>query len=51
VADARAWRSELQVALRRGTARAPTKTTLSEAAEEWLGAAKRGVVRTRSGYP
>jgi integrase len=51
VADARAWRSELQVALRRGTARAPTKTTLTEAAEEWFGAATRGIVRTRSGHP
>ncbi len=31
--------------------RAPTRTTLSEAAEEWLSAARAGVVRTRSGEP
>jgi hypothetical protein len=29
--------------------RAPTRTTLSEAAEDWLSAAKAGIVRTRSG--
>jgi integrase len=29
--------------------RSPTKTTLSEAAAEWLSAAKQGLVRTRSG--
>ena len=49
LADARAWRAETQTALRRGVARAPSRTTLAEAAEEWLRAAQAGVVRTRSG--
>src|SRR5215211_5774474 len=49
LADARAWRAEAQSALRRGTLRAPTRTTLTEAAGEWLGAARAGIVRTRSG--
>ena len=35
--------------LNRGTLRAPTRTTLQEAAEAWLKAAETGVVRTRSG--
>lgn len=49
--DARAWRSEAQSALRRGTMRAPTRTTLNEAAAEWLSGANQGVIRTRSGEP
>jgi integrase len=47
--DARAWRQESQVALRKGTLCAPSSTTLTEAAEEWLAAAGLGVIRTRSG--
>jgi hypothetical protein len=46
-----AWRAETQAALHRGTLRAPNRTTLAEAAEEWLAAAQAGVVRTRSGDP
>jgi len=49
--DARAWRSETHAALTRGTLRAPSRTTLEQAAEEWLRAAEAGVVRTRSGDP
>jgi integrase len=49
VADARAWRAETQTALRRGVARAPSRTTLAEAADEWLPAAQAGVIKTRSG--
>ncbi len=48
---ARAWRQETQVALRRRTLRAPTRTTVAEAAADWLSAARAGVVRTRSGEP
>ena len=48
-AEARAWRQETQVALRQRKLRAPTRTTLAEAAAEWLSAAQAGVVRTRSG--
>jgi hypothetical protein len=51
LAQARAWRQESQVALRRGTLRAPSPTTLSQAAEGWLTAATAGLVRTRSGDP
>jgi integrase len=51
LADARAWRAESKSALRGGTMRAPTRTTLAKAAEDWLSAAKAGVVRTRSGEP
>jgi integrase len=47
--DARAWRHESQVALRRGLLRSGSPLTLKQAAEEWLCAAEAGVVRTRSG--
>ncbi len=47
--DARAWRAETHAALRRGTLKAPTRITLTEAADEWLKGAQGGVVRTRSG--
>ena len=49
VAEAKAWRQETQVGLRRGTVRAPSRATVAEAAHEWLRAADAGVVRTRSG--
>src|SRR5205823_15131711 len=51
LAAARAWRAESKSALQAGTLRAPTHTTLSQAAEQWLSGAKAGVVRTRSGEP
>jgi integrase len=47
--DAKAWRQEMQVAVRQGRAGAPSTVTLAEAASEWLELASRGVVRTRSG--
>jgi integrase len=49
LADARAWRAATRSALERGTLRAPTRTTLAEAAAAWLDAAHAGMVRTRSG--
>jgi hypothetical protein len=49
LSDARAWRAEAHSALRVGTLRAPTRTTLAQAAEEWLAAAQAEVIRTRSG--
>ena len=49
LADARAWRAETQAALNRGAHRAPSRTTVAEAIEEWLRGAKAGVIRTRSG--
>jgi integrase len=51
LADARAWRAQAHSALRLGTLRAPTRTTLAVAAAEWLAAAQAQVVRTRSGHP
>jgi integrase len=49
LADARAWRHESQVALRKGMLRSCSQTTLREAAEAWLAAAEAGSVRTRTG--
>jgi integrase len=49
LAEARAWRQEAQVGLRKGTLGAPTKTSVRDAAEEWLAGAERGVIRNRSG--
>jgi integrase len=51
IVDARAWRAEAKVALRGGTMRAPMRTTVAEASEQWLAAAKAEVIRTRSGEP
>ncbi|HEY8775075.1 MAG TPA: hypothetical protein VIM33_01205, partial [Gaiellaceae bacterium] len=48
-AAARAWRADATVALRKGTMRAATTTTLREAAEAWLDGAKAGTIRTRGG--
>ncbi len=49
--EARAWRQEAQVALRRGALRAPTSITLAEATQDWFERAAEGVIRTRSGDP
>ena len=49
LADARAWRQDSQVAVRKGLLRSPSQTTLGQAAGEWLTAAEAGIVRTRSG--
>ncbi|MGH2973607.1 MAG: tyrosine-type recombinase/integrase [Solirubrobacterales bacterium] len=49
--DARAWRASTSSALRSGTLRAPTRTTLNEAAAEWLVAAGKQIARTRAGTP
>jgi len=51
LADARAWRAETKTALERGSLRAPSRQTLEQAAQDWLKAAKAGVIRTRSGDP
>lgn len=50
-AEARSWRAEAKRALDHGTLRAPTKTTLREAAEKWLAGAELGEVTNRSGRP
>jgi integrase len=51
LAQARRWRQESQVALRQGSLRAPSATTLRQATEAWITAAEAGLVRTRSGDP
>ena len=51
LSEARAWRADTQTAVRKGTSRAPTRTTLADAAEDCLVAAKAGIARTRSGDP
>jgi integrase len=50
-AEARSWRAEAKRALDHGTLRAPTKVTLSQAAERWLVGAEGGEVTNRSGRP
>ncbi len=49
LAEAKGWRSDAQGAVRKGTMKAPTKTTIAGAAEEWLALAREGVVRARGG--
>jgi integrase len=49
LAEARAWRSEAQTAIRRGTLRAPSQLTLREVADAWLEGARAGSIRNRSG--
>jgi integrase len=49
LAEARAWRSETQTGVRRGTLRAPAHTTIGEAANELVAGMKSGRVRTHSG--
>ena len=49
--QARAWRADTLVALRRGTMRAPSATTLCQVWETWLAGASDGTIRNRSGDP
>jgi integrase len=51
LSEAKAWRSESQVGIRRGTMRAPSRRTLRQAAEAWLQGAKDGTIRNREGRP
>lgn len=51
LAAAKNWRQDAAVALRQGTLRAGHVPTLDQAADEWLEAAKAGLVRNRSGDP
>jgi integrase len=50
-AEARSWRADALSALSTGTLRAPTKTTLREAAAAWLRGAESGEIRSKSGHP
>jgi integrase len=50
LAEAKAWRADAQVALRRGTMRAGSTGTLRDAAEAWLEGVKSAAIRNRSGH-
>jgi integrase len=50
LAEAKAWRTEAQVALRKGTMRAGSSGSLRDAAEGWLEGVKSGAIRNRSGH-
>jgi integrase len=49
LAAAKAWRADAHVAIRKGTTRAPTPTTLREAWAAWIAGAEEGAIRNRSG--
>jgi integrase len=49
LAEAKAWRADATGAVRRGTMRARSTTTLREAAEAWIDGAKAGTIRDRTG--
>ena len=49
LAEARAWRSETQAGVRRGTLRAPANMTVQEASDELVAGMKSGRIRNRSG--
>ncbi len=51
LAAAKGWRYDALVGLRNGTLRAAGNVTLQQAAEDWLAAAKTGLIRNRSGDP
>jgi integrase len=50
LAEAKAWRADAQVGLRRGTMRVGPSMTLREAAEAWLEGVRSGAIRNRSGH-
>ncbi len=47
--EAKVWRAETQTALRRGALRAPTSTTVAQAAEALIAGMKSGAILDRSG--
>jgi integrase len=49
--EARSWRADAQEAVRAGTLKPPTRTTLREAWEAWLDGARAGTVLNRSRRP
>ena len=50
-AAAIAWRDDSRSAVRNRTLRAPTSTTLKQAADAWVEGARAGLIRPRSGDP
>lgn len=51
LAAAKAWRSEAQTQIRRGTLRGPGDTTIAEAGKALVAGIRDGSIRNRSGYP
>ncbi len=51
LAAAKAWRSEAQMQIRRGTLRGPGDTTIAEAGRVLVAGIRDGSIRNRSGYP
>ena len=51
LAEAKAWRSDAQRAIRRGEMKPPKRITLDAFAEEWLARVKDGTIRSRSKRP
>jgi integrase len=51
LAEARAWRADTKAALKKGTLRAPTRTTLAEASNDWLCAARAGIAPVAGSSP
>lgn len=51
LAAAKAWRNDAATAVRNKTLRAPTATTIDQAATAWVEGAKAGLIRTRGGDP
>jgi integrase len=49
VAEAKGWRGDASSAVRKGTMKSPTTTTLEAAGEAWLEGARAGTIRNRSG--
>jgi integrase len=50
-AAAKVWRVDAMVALRRGELHSPTRVTLREAGEDWIGKAERGEVLAKTRRP
>src|SRR5947207_9161526 len=50
-AAASAWRNDASTAVRKKLLRAPSSTTLKQAADAWLEGARAGLIRPRSGAP
>jgi integrase len=51
LAEAKGWRADAQVGVRKGTLRASSRVTFREAAEAWLEAAEAGTIRAKGGRP
>jgi integrase len=49
LSEARSWRAQAAQGVQIGAVRAPTATTLRQAATEWLDGARSGAIRNRSG--